>query len=174
MTMSDRVAVMMAGEILQVDTPERIYVDPVDLRVAEFVGSPRINTLVASLGAGGAVAVAGMEVGVVAQAQSPRDAILAVRPEDMTVAGDGLPARVEHVEFLGDCALIHARHCDLGAPLILRADGRVRRDAGGRRDPSAHRRRPRAAFRRRWPADPGAGARRACHPRPCLRSPSPR
>jgi multiple sugar transport system ATP-binding protein len=32
MTMSDRVAVMMAGELLQVGRPERLYRDPQDLR----------------------------------------------------------------------------------------------------------------------------------------------
>jgi multiple sugar transport system ATP-binding protein len=129
MTMSDRVAVMMAGEILQIDTPERIYLDPADLRVAEFVGSPRINTLPATVGVDGAVAVGERDMGVVAPAAGPCAAILAVRPEDLAVAREGMPARVEHVEFLGDCALIHARHRDLGAPLILRADGRVRRDS---------------------------------------------
>jgi multiple sugar transport system ATP-binding protein len=129
MTMSDRVAVMMAGEILQIDTPERIYLDPADLRVAEFVGSPRINTLPATVGVDGAVAVGDRDMGVVAPAAGPCAAILAVRPEDLAVAREGMPARVEHVEFLGDCALIHARHRDLGAPLILRADGRVRRDS---------------------------------------------
>ena len=45
LTMSDRIAVMMEGSILQYDTPDEIYSNPTDLRVAEFVGSPRINML---------------------------------------------------------------------------------------------------------------------------------
>jgi multiple sugar transport system ATP-binding protein len=45
LTMSDRIAVMMEGSILQYDTPDEIYRNPTDLRVAEFVGSPRINML---------------------------------------------------------------------------------------------------------------------------------
>ena len=45
MTMSSRVAVMMDGEILQVDTPARIYEAPDNLKVAEFIGSPKINVL---------------------------------------------------------------------------------------------------------------------------------
>ena len=45
LTMSDRMAVMMDGEILQLDTPHEIYNYPSTIRVAEFVGSPKINIL---------------------------------------------------------------------------------------------------------------------------------
>ena len=45
LTMSDRMAVMMDGEILQLDTPNEIYNNPSTIRVAEFVGSPKINIL---------------------------------------------------------------------------------------------------------------------------------
>ena len=45
LTMSDRMAVMMDGEILQLDTPNEIYKNPSNLRVAEFIGSPKINVL---------------------------------------------------------------------------------------------------------------------------------
>jgi len=45
LTMSDRMAVMMDGEILQLDTPHEIYNNPSTIRVAEFVGSPKINIL---------------------------------------------------------------------------------------------------------------------------------
>ncbi|QYU68161.1 ABC transporter ATP-binding protein [Leptolyngbya sp. 15MV] len=60
MTMSDRIAVMMDGAILQVGAPEAIYSDPGDLRVAAFLGSPRINTLPAAVGADGQVRVGGV------------------------------------------------------------------------------------------------------------------
>lgn len=52
MTMSDRVAVMLDGE-LQVAPPQEIYADPDDRRVAEFIGSPKINMLDARLQPGG-------------------------------------------------------------------------------------------------------------------------
>ena len=45
MTLSDRVAVMLDGELLQVAPPREIYADPDDRRVAEFIGSPKINML---------------------------------------------------------------------------------------------------------------------------------
>jgi multiple sugar transport system ATP-binding protein len=43
MTLSDKIAVMNQGRIVQYDTPINIYNNPVDLFVAGFVGSPPMN-----------------------------------------------------------------------------------------------------------------------------------
>ena len=43
MTMGDRVAVMNAGHLQQVDTPQVLYDQPVNEFVAGFIGSPSIN-----------------------------------------------------------------------------------------------------------------------------------
>jgi multiple sugar transport system ATP-binding protein len=43
MTMGDRVAVMNAGHLQQVDTPQVLYDQPVNEFVAGFIGSPAIN-----------------------------------------------------------------------------------------------------------------------------------
>jgi multiple sugar transport system ATP-binding protein len=59
MTMSDRVALMMNGEILQVAPPAEIYDRPAELRVAEFVGSPKINVLPGTVRADGGIDVPG-------------------------------------------------------------------------------------------------------------------
>ena len=45
MTLGDRVAVMRAGLIQQVDSPARLYDDPINLFVAGFIGSPSMNFL---------------------------------------------------------------------------------------------------------------------------------
>lgn len=45
MSMSDRVAVMSRGRILQLATPQEIYDRPAHREVANFVGAPRINLL---------------------------------------------------------------------------------------------------------------------------------
>jgi multiple sugar transport system ATP-binding protein len=45
MTLGDRVAVMRAGIIQQVDTPASLYEDPHNLFVAGFIGSPSMNFL---------------------------------------------------------------------------------------------------------------------------------
>jgi multiple sugar transport system ATP-binding protein len=49
MTLGDRVAVMRAGIIQQVDTPKVLYEEPANLFVAGFIGSPAMNFLPARL-----------------------------------------------------------------------------------------------------------------------------
>ncbi len=43
MTMGDRVAVLQAGDLMQVDTPQNLYDAPDNLFVAGFIGSPSMN-----------------------------------------------------------------------------------------------------------------------------------
>jgi multiple sugar transport system ATP-binding protein len=43
MTLGDRVAVMRAGQLQQVDTPKKLYEEPTNLFVAGFIGSPAMN-----------------------------------------------------------------------------------------------------------------------------------
>jgi multiple sugar transport system ATP-binding protein len=107
MTMSDRVAVMMDGEILQFGSPEDIYTAPADLRVAAFVGSPRINVLSGRTDADGDVRVGGVRSGL--RCPVPGAVSFAVRPEDLSVHRDGMAVIVEQVEYLGDSLLVHAR-----------------------------------------------------------------
>jgi multiple sugar transport system ATP-binding protein len=49
MTMGDRVGVMNAGHLQQVDTPQVLYDNPVNEFVAGFIGSPAINLVEAEL-----------------------------------------------------------------------------------------------------------------------------
>jgi multiple sugar transport system ATP-binding protein len=49
MTMGDRVSVMNAGRLQQVDTPQVLYDNPVNEFVAGFIGSPAINLVEAQL-----------------------------------------------------------------------------------------------------------------------------
>ena len=49
MTMSDRIAVMNDGNIVQIGTPDELYNEPRTLFVAQFIGNPSINTLEANL-----------------------------------------------------------------------------------------------------------------------------
>jgi multiple sugar transport system ATP-binding protein len=49
MTLGDRVAVMRAGIIQQVDSPKKLYEDPANLFVAGFIGSPSMNFVTGQL-----------------------------------------------------------------------------------------------------------------------------
>ena len=50
MTLGQRVAVLRDGRIQQVDTPQALYRDPVNLFVAAFIGSPAMNLVEATAG----------------------------------------------------------------------------------------------------------------------------
>lgn len=159
MTMSDRIAVMMDGELVQVGSPDEVYNNPNDLRVAEFIGSPKLNTLPCRVARGG-LECAAVVVPLSIDAPIGTGAVLGIRPEALRLADQGgVVLRgwvVTHLENLGaelylHCAMpgtasIVARlphgHTDglqLGARVNLAfnpADVRVF-DARGRRLPAA-------------------------------------
>ncbi|HEY7369183.1 MAG TPA: sn-glycerol-3-phosphate ABC transporter ATP-binding protein UgpC [Thermoanaerobaculia bacterium] len=119
MTMGQRLAVMRDGRIQQVGTPLEIYGRPSNLFVAQFVGSPQMNLIPATVGVGGAALDAkGFALPVApsrraAMASRVGGRIIAgIRPEDLTRAAGAsaaVSALVEVVEPLGDEVIVHAR-----------------------------------------------------------------
>ena len=99
LTLSDQIAVMDLGELKQVGTPEEIYKKPVDLFVARFVGSPRINTMTGTLVSTGGKRVAtadGLEVEVQKELDTNSDELIgAVRPEDIKISRTKAPGSLE-------------------------------------------------------------------------------
>src|SRR3954464_3613583 len=57
MTMGDRIAVMRKGVLQQLGTPDELYNAPANLFVAEFIGSPPMNVLSATVVRGSEVVV---------------------------------------------------------------------------------------------------------------------
>ena len=53
LSMGDRIAVMKAGRIVQVDTPLAVYDHPADTFVGGFIGTPPMNFLEAEVSANG-------------------------------------------------------------------------------------------------------------------------
>ena len=115
LSMSDRVAVMSAGEIQQIGTPEEIYRHPANRFVAEFVGRVNlIEGLISANHSGGVVFdVAGSPLHLSVQdgAGASGNVTVAVRPEAVTVMAfddhstngtNTWEADVETVAFLGD------------------------------------------------------------------------
>jgi putative spermidine/putrescine transport system ATP-binding protein len=110
LTLSDRVAVMRRGHVLQIDAPRAIYDRPINRFVATFLGT---TNLLSGRMAPGAVrdGVARLEIdGHSAGARSgdapPQpgsETILAVRPEDVRLVngGNGLACTVQDVLFQG-------------------------------------------------------------------------
>jgi sn-glycerol 3-phosphate transport system ATP-binding protein len=99
MTLGTRIAVMYAGRLQQVGTPNEVYGSPANLFVAQFIGSPPMNILEPDLlGASGAApgSVAGI-----------RPEALALAPDDQTT--DVLDTSVEVVEPLGSETVVYAQ-----------------------------------------------------------------
>jgi spermidine/putrescine transport system ATP-binding protein len=90
LTMSDRIAVMSQGELLQVGSPQEIYDRPASSFVASFIGSCNVIPAIYH-GAAGQVVINGL--GAVPADISPETPVglgvfLAVRPERMTVSAE--------------------------------------------------------------------------------------
>jgi multiple sugar transport system ATP-binding protein len=127
MTMGDRVAVMNAGRLLQVDTPQVLYDQPANEFVAGFIGSPAINLVEAQLeqvNGGYSVAFGEHRLAVDERAARNRSrlkdylgrqVILGIRPEDFEDASleSGAPGDrrlkidVELTEPLGAEVLVY-------------------------------------------------------------------
>jgi multiple sugar transport system ATP-binding protein len=130
MTMGDRVAVMSAGELQQVDTPLNLYSKPVNLFVAGFIGSPQMN-LIEGKAVDGQAKIGQYLVPVdpAAASKMTGDITVGVRPEAWRLVSQsegGLPVQVTVVEELGSDSFVYGT-CDVeGTPsnVIVRVPAR--------------------------------------------------
>ncbi len=112
MTMSTRIAVMMEGDLLQVAPPDEVYDNPSDVRVAEFIGSPKINIFPATADADGTVDCQGVPISLSVDATPGTALKIGIRPEKLAITGTGpgrLNGEIRHIENLGPDLLIHLR-----------------------------------------------------------------
>jgi multiple sugar transport system ATP-binding protein len=123
MTLGDRVAIMRDGHLQQFDVPQKLYDEPTNLFVAEFIGSPAMNLVTAELATanGGYEARFGEHrlpvpdsVLQTRPALTRRDGavVLGIRPEDIedaSLAGDGerISAVVDIREDMGSEVYVH-------------------------------------------------------------------
>jgi ABC-type sugar transport system ATPase subunit len=137
MTLADRIVVLRDGCIEQVGTPMQIYLDPANVFVAGFVGSPKMNFLDARISA---VGTDGVWVNIPTLAPGEyecrtvrsRPAVgtevtVGIRSEHIEeVGGDlGFPAKVGIVERLGSVSYAYVETA-LGAHLCV--ERRVQRE----------------------------------------------
>ncbi|GEO87127.1 MULTISPECIES: ABC transporter ATP-binding protein [Alphaproteobacteria] len=112
LSMADRVAVMIGGRLLQLDSPRRIYDDPAHIEVARFLGQPRINVLSTVVDDKGLVQAGDIRLATRLHLKSGAAVMVAFRPEFVRLApaGEGsLPARIERLEFLGSEVVIFTK-----------------------------------------------------------------
>jgi multiple sugar transport system ATP-binding protein len=119
LSMGDRIAVMKAGVIAQVDTPLAVYDHPADTYVGGFVGTPPMNFLHAEVSVNGGSPVVQLSGGSFTltggdgTALAGRELTLGIRAEAIRVHTDatqgGVPAKVIVVEPLGSHNLLTVR-----------------------------------------------------------------
>ncbi|MEL6586305.1 MAG: ABC transporter ATP-binding protein [Pseudomonadota bacterium] len=108
MTLADRIVVLQAGRIEQVGSPRELYDRPGNLFVAQFIGSPKMNIVPASV-----------------RSDAPQGAVhLGIRPEAIGLEGNDLQGVVDVAEYLGaDTYLIV--DCGDAGKLTVRTDGKT-------------------------------------------------
>jgi sn-glycerol 3-phosphate transport system ATP-binding protein len=154
MTLGDRLAVMSAGKLQQVGTPQDVYERPTNVFVAHFIGSPPMNLLRATVVAGGRAQAGDLSVDLPQVPAGP--CIVGIRPDSLSLreADDSRPALdfdIEVVEPLGGELLAHglvnghlaspdtreetpllAGDSESRAEITAKLDGRLRLKAGER------------------------------------------
>ncbi|MCP5366683.1 MAG: ABC transporter ATP-binding protein [Hyphomicrobiales bacterium] len=121
MSMSDRIAVFMAGEIRQVATPRELFERPASREVAAFVGDRPINLI--DVAATGAALPPPFDGFAIAGPALPPRVTLGIRPETLDLVPEGpLAGRVGLIEYLGSEAMVTFHLSGAGAEdVTLRA-----------------------------------------------------
>ena len=131
LSMGDRIAVMNAGRIVQVDTPLAVYDRPLDTFVGGFIGTPPMNFVHATVALDDGRPVARLGGGAVplredARAHVGREVVLGIRAESIEVetqpADGAVAATVVVVEPLGSHNLLTVRAGDNLVKVSVRPD----------------------------------------------------
>jgi glycerol transport system ATP-binding protein len=109
LTFADKVAVMYAGEIVQVGTPEELFARPGHTFVGYFIGSPGMNVLPAEVG-GTAGLLGAQSIALTAVTKLSAGKIeLGVRPEHVRVGTEGAAVSVDRVEDAGRLKIVRMK-----------------------------------------------------------------
>lgn len=131
LTLSDRVAVMAEGRVIQVDTPAGLYDQPRNRRVAAFVGTMNFfEATVRGQGSARSAEIAGLGPQLLnGHAGARRDGervLIAIRPESLTVSPDApapsqpsVAGRVLARQYLGGRQMLHVAVAGRVAPVAV-------------------------------------------------------
>jgi multiple sugar transport system ATP-binding protein len=138
MTLADRIVVLHGGVVEQVGAPMDLYENPRNLFVAEFIGSPKMNLIAATIVTASAKdatvkTAAGdtLRVAVDAARAAPGDSVtLGIRPEHIALASGagGVAADITFTETLGHATYAYAAYGETA--LTIQLPGDVRPQAG--------------------------------------------
>ena len=128
LTLSDRVAVMANGAVIQVDTPAGLYNRPANRQVAGFVGT--MNFFEASLQSDGpSVPAATAGLGRLPLKLDPKrygkSMLVAIRPEDFTIHASpvkgGVAGRIAARQYLGGRQVLYVEVEGRASPVAVAA-----------------------------------------------------
>jgi ABC-type sugar transport system ATPase subunit len=126
MTMADRIAVMKEGKLQAYDVPDELYERPKTAFVAGFVGNPPMNLFPVEVSRDNGEFHArreGMDVILTAgrgeKAAASGKTTMGIRPEDITIAEEGVASKVYIIEPLGRDHLIDVQIGDLSLQLLV-------------------------------------------------------
>jgi multiple sugar transport system ATP-binding protein len=130
MTMGNRIAVMSAGRLQQVGSPQDVYDHPENVFVGGFIGTPPMNMLEGTAEADGEALVLVLPEATLslppplARAVSSRGLeriIVGVRPEHLELSPNGMiPGTVAVVESLGhECQIVCRVQTGAGTQLVI-------------------------------------------------------
>ena len=101
MTMADRIVVMHDGIVEQIGTPLELFDRPGNLFVAQFIGSPSMNVLRGALRSGSVEALGARWPVAAGLGREGQDVHYGIRPTDLVLSAQGVPAKVIVVEPTG-------------------------------------------------------------------------
>lgn len=125
MTMANRVAVMMDGDLLQIAEPQVLYDAPQHRKVAEFIGSPKINILPGRVIDDGSVDALDVVLPFRSRLKTSTEVLLGIRPEALRPAlnsSNGWTGHVIHIERLGSEVFLYVQTAAHREALIARLD----------------------------------------------------
>jgi multiple sugar transport system ATP-binding protein len=109
MSLATRIAILNAGELQQIGTPDEVYDHPANLFVAEFIGSPPMNLLEVARDGDALVAAGGWRIGDAATDRPAGEITVGLRPEGIAIGAEGHAAEVVAVEPLGSEVIVDVR-----------------------------------------------------------------
>lgn len=128
LTMSDRIAVINHGKLMQLDEPRQIYERPANKFVADFIGE---STFLPVERDGKKITFAGKALKVEHVPDGDGKLLLLVRPERLTFAGKGAAAnyntfkgKLRELVYQGDTSLAYVDLAD-GTEIVIRASTRT-------------------------------------------------
>ena len=123
LTMSSRMAVMIDGNLLQLDTPQEVYDNPSSLSVAQFVGSPKINIFKGTSDSSGTVSFLNVNLKR-KSSESNTDLHIGIRPEHLEITNESnentFSGTVAYRENLGSDIFFHVNIEDGSNKIIVR------------------------------------------------------